>query len=121
MPTTSSKSAPVLVATKFNVMKLIERAGLMKIVATNSFLSITEAVLFVSSQTTLKSVRPRRPFTSLSRGSTLFTNSARVNSSLSSKREALANSPIAFSHDVNNLRTLIRSNADGLFICVLSP
>jgi len=36
---TSSKLIPVLVATKFSVMKLIERAGLMNISATK-FISV---------------------------------------------------------------------------------
>jgi hypothetical protein len=52
LPITSSKDTPVLVATKVRPMKLIERAGLMKISATNSLLSITDAVLLVSSQMT---------------------------------------------------------------------
>ena len=55
---TSEKLTPVLVATKVRPMKLIERAGLIKISALNSFASITSGVLFVSSQITTKSVIP---------------------------------------------------------------
>ena len=58
MPTTSSKLIPVRVATNVSPMKLIERAGLIKISARNSFASIISAVLFDSSQTTKKSVIP---------------------------------------------------------------
>ena len=39
-------------------MKLIERAGLIKMSATNSLRSMTAAVLFVSSQITTKSNIP---------------------------------------------------------------
>ena len=46
------------VATNVSPMKLIERAGLIKISARNSFASIISAVLFDSSQTTKKSVIP---------------------------------------------------------------
>ena len=49
---TSSNETPVLVATKVRPMKLIERAGLIKMSATNSFESMIAAVLFVSSQIT---------------------------------------------------------------------
>ena len=56
---TSEKLTPVLVATKVRPMKLIERAGLIKISHLNSFASITSGVLFVSSQITTKSVIPR--------------------------------------------------------------
>ena len=65
-------------------MKLIERAGLTKMSALNSFLSITSPVLFESSQTTEKSVSPLRPCTSLKKGSTRFLKFALVNSSLNS-------------------------------------
>ena len=58
--------------------------------ALNSFLSITSPVLFESSQTTLKSVIPRLPCTSLKNGSTRFLNWALVNSSLNSKSWNLA-------------------------------
>ena len=60
LPTTSLKETPVLVAVTVTVTKLIERVGLRNSSATNSFLSITSGVLFVSSQTTKKSVRPLR-------------------------------------------------------------
>ena len=50
---------PVLVATNVRPIKLIDLAGLMKMSATNSLLSMMAAVLFVSSQTTLKSKIPR--------------------------------------------------------------
>ena len=46
----------------------------MKIEHTNSFLSITESVLFVSSQTTEKSTKPRLFLTSLKKGSTVDLN-----------------------------------------------
>jgi hypothetical protein len=49
---------PVLVATNVRPIKLIDREGLMKMSATNSLLSMMAAVLFVSSQTTLKSKIP---------------------------------------------------------------
>ena len=121
MPVTSSNSTPVLTATKLSVMKLMERAGLMKILAINSFRSITAAVLFDSSQTTLKSVIPLRPFTSLKTGSTILTNSALVNSSLNSKSTFSAALEIALSSTKKSRRTLIRSNAEGLPRPVLSP
>ena len=50
---------PVLVATKVRPIKLIDLDGLIKMSATNSLLSIMAAVLFVSSQITLKSNIPR--------------------------------------------------------------
>jgi hypothetical protein len=56
---TSSNEMPVLVATKVRPIKLIDLDGLIKMSATNSLLSITAAVLFVSSQITLKSNIPR--------------------------------------------------------------
>ena len=56
---TSSNEMPVLVATKVRPMKLIDLDGLIKMSATNSLLSIMAAVLFVSSQITLKSNIPR--------------------------------------------------------------
>ena len=59
-PPTSLKSTPVLVAIKFNWMKLMLRVGLTKMSATNSLRSMTSPVLLVSSHTTLKSVIPRR-------------------------------------------------------------
>ncbi len=88
---------------------------------TNSFLSITSGVLFDSSQTTRKSKIPRRPWTSRKYGSTRFTNCALVNWSLNSNREKRAARARAFSRTINNLRTLIRSNALGLDRSVLSP
>ena len=102
-------------------MKLIERFGLIKISATNSFLSIISPVLFVSSQTTEKSVIPRLPWISLRKGSTRFLNCALVNSSLNSKSWNLAAVAIAFSRTKNNRLTLILSNALGLLSAVLSP
>ena len=121
MPTTSWKSTPVLTATKFSVTKLIDLAGLIKISALNSFLSITAAVLLVSSATTLKSVIPLRPLTSLKTGSMILTNSALVNSSLNSKSTCSAALDIALSNVKNYLLTLILSNADALLSPVLSP
>ena len=56
---TSSNEMPVLVATKVRPIKLIDLDGLIKMSATNSLLSIIAAVLFVSSQITLKSNIPR--------------------------------------------------------------
>ena len=70
MPTISVKSTPVRTPTKLRVTKLIERAGLTNTFAINSFLSITAAVLFVASQTSLKSVIPLLPLISLKNGST---------------------------------------------------
>ena len=99
----------------------MDLAGLMKILAINSFLSITAGVLLVSSATTLKSVIPRLPFTSRNTGSTILTNSALVNSSLNSKSTCSAALAIALSRTKNNLRTLILSNAEGLASFVLSP
>ena len=55
---TSSNEMPVLVATNVRPIKLIDREGLMKMSAINSLLSMMAAVLFVSSQTTLKSKIP---------------------------------------------------------------
>jgi len=78
-------------------------------------------VLLVVSQTTKKSVTPLRPLTSLKNGSTRFLNCALVNSSLNSNSCAFAAVDIAFSIVLNNLRTLIRSNADGFESNVLSP
>ena len=89
--------------------------------ALNSFLSITAAVLLVASATTLKSVIPRLPFTSLSTGSMMLTNSALVNSSLNSKSTCSAALLIALSSIKNNLLTLILSKADALLSPVLSP
>ena len=63
--------------------------ALMKIEHTNSFLSITESVLFVSSQTTEKSTRPLLFLTSLKKGSTVDLNCALVNASLNSNNCAL--------------------------------
>ena len=99
----------------------MERAGLMNISALNSFLSITAAVLLVASATTLKSVIPLLPLTSLSTGSMMLTNSALVNSSLNSKSTCSAALDIALSNIKNSLLTLILSNADALLSPVLSP
>ena len=93
----------------------------MKILAINSFLSIPAGVLLVSSATTLKSVIPLRPLTSLKTGSIIFTNSALVNSSLNSKSTCSAALDIALSSIKNSLLTLILSNADALLSPVLSP
>src|SRR5210317_2323423 len=120
-PATSSKETPVLVATNCNVIKLILLAGLMKISATNSFLSITSPVLLVSSHTTKKSVIPLRPCTSLRKGSTMFLKFALVNSSLNSNNWNLEAVEIAFSKVMNNLLTFILSNALGFDNPVLSP
>ena len=87
----------------------------------NSFLSITSPVLFVSSQTTKKSVIPRLPCTSLKKGSTMFLKFALVNSSLNSNNWNLEAVDIAFSKVMNNLLTLILSNAEGAVNPVLSP
>ena len=76
-------------------MKLIDLAGLTKIEHTNSFLSITESVLFVSSQITEKSTKPLLFLTSLKKGSTAALNCALVNASLYSKSCALAAVDIA--------------------------
>jgi len=54
-------------------MKLMDLAGLMNMSATNSLLSMIAAVLFVSSQITLKSKIPRFACTSRRNGSTIFT------------------------------------------------
>ena len=58
LPATSWKLAPVRVATKVSVMKLIDLAGFRKMSALNSLLSITSGVLLVSSQITRKSISP---------------------------------------------------------------
>ena len=102
-------------------MKLIDLLGLTKIEHTNSFLSITESVLFVSSHNTEKSMRPLLFLTSLRKGSTAALNCALVNASLNSKSCALAAVAIAFSRTMNNLLTLILSNAEGVDNAVLSP
>ena len=120
-PAISEKSTPVLVAMKFSVMKLIDLAGLINISATNLFPSITAPVLLVVSHITWKSVTPRLPLTSLKNGSTILRKFALVNSSLNSNNCALAAVEIAFSSAMNNLRTLILSNAEGLLSRVLSP
>ena len=73
------------------------------------------------SHITWKSVTPRLPLTSLKNGSTILRKFALVNSSLNSNNCALAAVEIAFSSAMNNLRTLILSNADGLLSRVLSP
>ena len=90
VPTTSSKLIPVRVATNVSPMKLIERAGLMKISARNSFASITSGVLLVSSQTTRNSLIPLLACTSRRYGSVIFTKFARVIASLNSKSCARA-------------------------------
>src|SRR3990170_138032 len=87
----------------------------------NLLLSITSGVLLVASQTTKKSVRPRLPFTSRRYGLIRFLNCALVKSSLNSNSVYLAATAIAFSRTINNLRTLILSNADGFSRRVLSP
>ena len=69
---------------------MIDLAGFTKIEQTNSFLSITVSVLFVSSQRTEKSTKPRLFLTSLKKGSTAALNCALVNASLNSKSCALA-------------------------------
>ena len=97
-------------------MKLMLLAGLMKISGANSFLSITSPVLLVSSQTTKKSVIPRLPCTSLKKGSTMFLKFALVNSSLNSNNWNLEAVDIAFSKVMNNLLTLILSNAEGVLL-----
>ena len=102
-------------------MKLMLLAGLTKISAINSFLSITSPVLLVSSHTTKKSVIPLRPCTSLRKGSTMFLKFARVNSSLNSNNWNLEAVAIAFSKVINNLLTLILSKALGEVNPVLSP
>ena len=88
---------------------------------TKLLVSTTLPGLFEPSHTTLKSVIPRRPCTSLKKGSTILTNCDRVNSSLNSNNIDLAALEIAFSKTINNLRTLIWSNADGAVCIVLSP
>ena len=120
-PATSSKETPVLVAINCNVIKLILLAGLIKISAINSFLSITSPVLLVSSHTTKKSVIPLLPCTSLKKGSTMFLKFALVNSSLNSNNWNLEAVAIAFSKVMNNLLTLILSKALGAVNPVLSP
>ena len=89
--------------------------------ATNLFDSTTLGGLLVASHITRKSVIPLRPLISRRNGSTTFTNSARVNSSLNSNITFLPAAPIARSIPKNNLRTFILSNADGLAEFVLSP
>ena len=70
--------------------------------------------MFVSSQTTEKSINPLLFLTSLKKGSTVDLNCALVNASLNSNSCALAATDIAFSSTMNNVRTLILSNAEGL-------
>ena len=82
---------------------------------------MTESVLFVSSHNTVKSVRPRLFLTSLRKGSTAALNCALVKASLNSKSCDLAAVAIAFSNTMNNLLTLILSNAEGVANAVLSP
>ena len=120
-PMTSLNSTPVLTATKFNWMKLIERFGLTNMSPTNSLRSITSPVLFDSSQITRKSVIPRRPCTSRKKGSTKLTNCDLVISSLNSKSDCLDAIDIVFSSTMNKRRTLILSNALGVARAVLSP
>ena len=93
----------------------------MKMLAMNSFLSMTAGVFTVSSAITRKSVIPLRPLTSLRTGSMTFTNSALVNSSLNSKSTFCAALAIALSSVRNNLLTLILSKAEGPLSAVLSP
>ena len=120
-PYTSSNSTPDLAATKLRVMKLILLLGLTKIDAWNWLASTTACGLFVSSQITWKSTIPRLPCTALKKGSTVALKFALVNASLNSKSWNLAAVYIAFSNMMNNLRTLILSNALGLLRRVLSP
>ena len=98
---------------KFRVIKLMDRVSFSKMSATNSFLSMISGVLFVSSQITRKSwylVEPERR----ARMAQSVLKLCRVKRSFSSKRLNLAAVEIAFSRTMNNLRTLIRSNALGL-------
>ena len=71
-------------------MKLIDLAGLTKMSALNWLASIMSGVLFVSSQTTTKSVIPLFDLTSRRYGSTIFTKLDLVITSLNSKSCALA-------------------------------
>ena len=87
----------------------------------NELESTTCGVLFEASQTTAKSWIPPLPWISRKKGSTIETNCERVNSSLNSNNWNRAAFAIAFSRRMNNLRTLILSNADGFTNCVLSP
>ena len=67
-------------------MKLIDLAGFTKIEHTNSFLSMTVSVLFVSSHKTEKSTKPLLFLTSLKKGSTAANKTVGlVNASLNSK------------------------------------
>src|SRR6056300_132599 len=99
----------------------MDLAGLTKISALNSFLSMTSPVLLVSSHTTKKSVIPLLPLTSLRKGSTMFLNCALVNSSLNSNNWNLEAVEIAFSKVIKSLLTFILSNALGADKPVLSP
>ena len=106
---------------KFRVMKLIDLFGLIKMSATNSFLSMTSPVLLVASATTLKSVYLVYLEYLVKKGSTKFLNCALVNSSLNSKSWNLDAVAIAFSSSKNSRLTFIRSNALGFVNAVLSP
>ena len=78
-------------------------------------------VLFVSSQTTTKSVIPLFALTSRRKGSTIFKKLDLVITSLNSKSCALAALSIVASTVKNKRRTLILSNADCTPSPVLSP
>ena len=93
----------------------------MKISPLNSFLSITDGGLFVSSHTTLKSVIPLALSTSLKKGLTCATKFALVISSLNSNSENWAAFAIAFSRIIKSLLTLILSKEEGFANKVLSP
>ena len=88
-------------ATKVNVIKLIDFVGFKKISALNSLLSIISGVLFVVSQITTKSTNPRFAWMSRRNGSTILINPLLVTSSLSSNNCACA----APSKPVQLLRT----------------
>jgi hypothetical protein len=69
-PPNSANCIPVGVATKFNLMKLMLRAGATKMSATNWLESIMLGGLLLSSQTTAYELMPLRPCTSRRNGST---------------------------------------------------
>ena len=93
----------------------------MKSSATNSLRSITFGVLFVSSQTTRKSVIPCCAEISFRYPLIVARKLERVTSSLISKRTPLPSASTLFSILRKRRRTLIRSNADGEARAVLSP
>ena len=95
--------------------------GCKKIAPFRMFLSITSGVLFVSSITTLKAYKPCLCWIDSKYGLTVFKNLFLVSVVFCSNIKNLLVEAIYFLTVINNLLTLILSNADGLLCKVFCP